>query len=421
MNLGARAKPFGISKRDVWVAYKRVKANRGAAGVDGQSIAGFEEKLEANLYKLWNRLASGSYFPPPVRRVEIPKGDGRTRPLGIPTVADRIAQMVVKNFLEPILEPHFHADSYGYRPGKSAKDALGVCRQRCWRYDWALDLDIKSFFETIDHGLLMRAVRRHTTCTWALLYIERWLSAPTQLANGSLVERTEGTPQGGVISPLLANLYLHYAFDLWMTREFPDIPFERYADDVICHCRSESDASQLKIAIERRFAACNLTLHPEKTKIVYCKDDNRREEHPKVQFDFLGYTFRPRQAKAITGTLFVGFNPGISVKSATAIRQTMRGWKLQRRSDLQLEDLARQVNPALRGWINYYGAYYRSALIKVINHFDNILSRWAMRKYKNFKHRRRNAKRWVSGIARRQPDLFSHWATLRSSRMLGAV
>jgi RNA-directed DNA polymerase len=210
MNTEERAKPFSISKRDVWDAYKRIKANRGAAGVDGQSIAEFEENLTSNLYKLWNRLASGSYFPPPVRRVEIPKSDGRTRPLGIPTVTDRIAQMVITRFLQPILEPHFHADSYGYRPKKSAKDALGVARQRCWRYDWVLDLDIKAFFDTIDHGLLMRAVRRHTRCPWALLYIQRWLNAPTQLADGSMIERTEGTPQGGVISPLLANLYLHY-------------------------------------------------------------------------------------------------------------------------------------------------------------------------------------------------------------------
>ncbi len=244
MNLKESAKPFSISKRDVWDAYERIKANRGAAGVDGQSIAEFEKNLSANLYKLWNRLASDSYFPPPVRRVEIPKGDGRTRPLGIPTVADRIAQLVAKRFLQPILESHFHADSYGYRPGKSAKEALGVARQRCWRNDWVLDLDIKAFFETIDQGLLMRAVRRHTTCGWVLLYIERWLKAPTQLADGSLIERTEGTPQGGVVSPLLANLYLHYAFDLWMVREFPSISSERYADDAICHCRSEVQAER---------------------------------------------------------------------------------------------------------------------------------------------------------------------------------
>ncbi len=353
MNVVDSAKPFGISKQDVWDAYKRVKANRGTAGVDGQSITEFEENLSANLYKLWNRLASGSYFPPPVRRVEIPKGDGRTRPLGIPTVADRIAQMVVTRFLQPILEPQFHADSYGYRPKKSAKDALAVARQRCWRYNWVLDLDIKSFFETLDHKLLMRAIRWHTTCPWVLLYIERWLKAPTKLADNSLIDRTAGTPQGGVVSPILANLYLHYAFDLWMGREFPDIPFERYADDVICHCSSEAQALRLKDAIEQRFATCYLTLHPQKTKVAYCRDDRRQITYPTVQFDFLGYTFKPRWVKGKSGDVFVGFNPGISPKSATAIRQTMRDWRLHHRSELSLEDIARRVNPVLRGWINY--------------------------------------------------------------------
>jgi group II intron reverse transcriptase/maturase len=412
MNAVSSAKSFGISKQDVWDAYKRVKANRGAAGVDGQSIAEFEENLASNLYKLWNRMASGSYFPPPVRRVEIPKGDGKTRPLGIPTVADRIAQMVVTRFLSPILEPQFHADSYGYRPKKSAKDALAVARQRCWRYDWVLDLDIKSFFETLDHKLLVRAVRRHTTCPWVLLYTQRWLTAPTKLADGSLVERTAGTPQGGVVSPILANLFLHYAFDLWMGREFPNIPFERYADDVICHCSSEAQAAHLKDAIEQRFAACFLTLHPQKTKIAYCKDDRRRGTYPVVKFDFLGYSFQPRLAKGYGGKMFVGFNPAISTKSATAIRQEMRSWRLHLRSDLALGDLAKLVNPALRGWINYYGLYYRSVLHLVMGHFNSVLARWAMRKFKRFKRRRWNAQRWVYGVIERQADLFAHWGIL---------
>jgi len=422
-NFVQSAKPFAISKRDVWEAYKRVKANRGAAGVDGVSIAEFEENLTANLYKLWNRMASGSYFPPPVRRVEIPKSDGRTRPLGIPTVADRIAQMVVTRFLQPTLESLFHADSYGYRPRKSAKDALSMAKQRCWSRDWVLDLDIKGFFDSIDHGLLMRAVRRHTTCTWALLYIERWLKAPAQMVDGTIIERTKGTPQGGVISPLLANLYLHYAFDLWMNREFPDIPFERYADDVICHCRSEEQATRLKRAIAKRFATCFLTLHPQKTKVVYCKDDRRRRPYEFVQFDFLGYTFRPRKVKSTKTGVFCGFMPGISREAAVAIRKEMRSWQLHLRSDLSLEQIAAEVNPALRGWINYYGVYFRSALIPVIDHFDHILSRWAVRKYAHFKHRRWNALRWVRGIAWRQPKFFAHWWTFRgiTRRMVGAV
>jgi RNA-directed DNA polymerase len=414
MNVSDYAKPFSISKQDVWDAYKRVKANRGAAGVDGQSISDFEENLSGNLYKLWNRLASGSYFPPPVRRVDIPKGDGKTRPLGIPTVADRIAQMVVTRFLQPILEPKFHVNSYGYRPEKSAKDALSVARQRCWKYDWVLDLDIKSFFETIDHELLMRAVRKHTTCPWVLLYIQRWLKAPTQLADGSLIERRSGTPQGGVASPVLSNLYLHYAFDLWMEREYREIPFERYADDVICHCESEEQAKRLKDAIEQRFIACHLELHPQKTKIVYCKDNRRKREYPTVQFDFLGYTFRPRLVKSRVGDFFVGFTPAISQKSAQSVRQKIRRWEIHRRNELSLEEIARRVNPALRGWINYYGNYYRSVLYHVLIHFDEYLARWAMTKYKTLRRRLKRAREWVRRIARRQPNLFAHWKAFQA-------
>lgn len=416
-----RTKSFRISKRDVWDAYKRVKANRGAAGVDGQSITEFEENLAGNLYKLWNRMASGSYFPPPVRRVEIPKGDGRTRPLGIPTVADRIAQMVVTRFLQPLLEPHFHVDSYGYRPGKSAKDALGVARQRCWSHDWVLDLDIKAFFETIDHGLLMRAVRRHTTCAWALLYIERWLKAPAQLADGSLIQRENGTPQGGVISPLLANLFLHYAFDTWMVREFPNVPFERYADDVICHCHSEAQAVRLKASIEQRFRTCCLALHPQKTKIAYCKDDRRRGCYPIVSFDFLGFAFRPRFVQSRVGTTFVGFTPAISPAAAKSIRESIRSWRLHRRSESTLEDLAHDINPVLRGWINYYGSYHRSALYRVFNYVNIYLTRWSMMKYKDLRQRRTRATEWVRRIQRRQPHLFAHWALLPQGRVMGAV
>lgn len=408
-------KPFSVSKRDVWEAYKRVKANRGAAGVDGQSIAEFEENLSSNLYKLWNRLASGSYFPPPVRRVDIPKGDGQTRPLGIPTVADRIAQMVVTRFLQPILEPQFHADSYGYRPKKSAKDALNVARQRCWSHDWVLDLDIKGFFDSIDHSLLMRAVRRHTTCPWVLLYIERWLKAPMQMAGGTLVDRTEGTPQGGVVSPLLANLYLHYAFDLWMVRENPGIQFERYADDVICHCRNEAQAERLKEAIARRFTACRLELHPQKTKIAFCKDDNRPGNYPVVQFDFLGYSFQPRRAMNRRGQMFVAFTPAISRSSAKAICQTIRGWRLHLWNSVTLGDIAREINPVVRGWIHYYGHYRRSALYRVLAPLDAYLARWAMAKYKDLRGHRTRGRDWIKRIQRRDPTLFAHWTMLSGS------
>ena len=327
-----QAKPFSIPKREVWEAFKRVKANQGAAGVDGQSIQDFEARLAANLYKLWNRLSSGSYMPPPVRRVDIPKGDEGTRPLGIPTVADRIAQEVVRRYLEPILEPVFHPDSYGYRPGRSAIDAIRTARQRCWRSDWVLDIDIKGFFDSIDHELLLRAVRKHTECAWVQLYIERWLKAPAMLNSGELVARMQGTPQGGVISPLLANLFLHYAFDTWMGRAMPGTPFERYADDIICHCRSEREAQALRRMIEDRFIACGLVLHPQKTKIVYCKDTSRTGQHATVTFDFLGYTFQPRRAKWPGGFYRAWYLPAASPSALKAIRRAVRDWSLQRRS-----------------------------------------------------------------------------------------
>jgi len=404
-----KAKPFCISKRIVWEAYKRVKANKGAAGVDEISITEFEKDMKNNLYKLWNRMSSGSYFPPPVRSVEIPKSSGGQRVLGIPTVADRIAQTVVKMYLEPKLEPHFHRDSYGYRLGKSAVQAVGVARERCWRYDWVLDMDIQGCFDNLDHELLMRAVQRHTDCRWMLLYIERWLKAPAQQPDGALVQREKGTPQGGVISPLLANLFLHYAFDEWMRRNSPYVPFERYADDAIVHCKSEKQARWLKEAIGKRLAECKLELHPEKTKIVYCKDVDRQGNYPREKFDFLGYTFRPRRSKNRWGKYFVNFTPAVSDKAAREMRRTMRGWRLHLRSDKTLEDISRMFNPILRGWINYYGRYYRSALYPTFRVLDRTLVRWATRKYKRLRGHPRRATHWLGRIARREPYLFAHW------------
>lgn len=417
-----RAKPFDIPKRVVWEAFKRVKANQGAAGVDGQSIQDFEVCLGDNLYKLWNRLSSGSYMPPPVRRVDIPKANGGTRPLGIPTVADRVAQEVARRYLEPLVEPWFHEDSYGYRPGRSAIDAIRTARQRCWRYDWVVDIDIKSFFDSIDHGLLLRAVRKHTACPWVLLYIERWLKTPAMLDDGNLVPRDRGTPQGGVISPLLANLFLHYAFDVWLRRGFPGVPFERYADDIICHCHSEREALKLLQVLDRRFAECGLGLHPEKTKVVYCRDTNRKGEHPVIQFDFLGYTFRPRLAKWRGGLYGVSFLPAAAPKALKAIRQAIRGWSLQTRSDKALDDLARMFNPYIRGWINYYSQFYKSALYSTLLRIDAFLLKWARRKFKRFRKRPKAARDWLARVIRTSPGLFAHWTLLRAGgRTLGAV
>ena len=405
----SKVKPFNISKQVVWEAYKRVKANKGAAGVDEETIAEFEEDLKDNLYKLWNRMSSGSYFPPPVRLVEIPKGKGSTRPLGIPTVTDRIGQMVVKLYLEPEIEPHFHPDSYGYRPGKSALEAVGVARKRCWWYDWVVDLDIRGFFDTIDHTLMMRAVRKHTECEWILLYIERWLKVPMQREDGELVDRDRGTPQGSVVSPLLANLFLHYGFDEWMRKTCPRIPFERYADDIVVHCVSERQAKWIKVMIERRLVQCRLELHPEKTKIVYCKDGTRGGRYGNEKFDFLGYTFRPRTSKTRSGKYFINFSPAVSNKATKKMWRDMRSWRFHRRSDKSLEDLSRICNPIVRGWINYYGQYYKSALYRTFDIFNCILKKWAMRKYKKLKGCPRRAAHWLGRLASRQPWLFAHW------------
>ena len=405
-----RAKPFCIPKRAVWEAYKRVRANHGAAGVDGQTIAEFEEDLKDNLYRLWNGMSSGSYMAPPVRRVEIPKDNGGgVRLLGIPSVADRVAQTVVKDYLEPILDACFHVDSYGYRPMKSAKEALAMARARCWRYDWVLELDIRGFFDNLSHELLLRALRRHTDCKWVLLYVERWLKAPVQLADGSLELRDKGTPQGGVVSPLLSNLFLHYVFDQWMHKHYPDIPFERYADDGICHCKTLAQAQRLRAALERRFAECHLELHPQKTRVVYCKDDDRRGTYPDHSFDFLGFAFRPRRSKNRWGKFFISFTPAVSNKAAKAMRRTLRSWALHNRSDKSLEDLARMFNPVVQGWINYYASFYKSALYPTLRHVDQVLARWAERKYKKLHGHLRRARHWLARVARTRPRLFAHW------------
>lgn len=405
-----KAKPYSISKQEVYEAYKRVKANHGAAGIDDQSIADFDRKWKDNLYKIWNRMSSGSYFPAPVRTVKIPKASGGERKLGIPTVSDRIAQMVVKSRLEPQIDPLFHPDSYGYRPGKSALDAVGQARQRCWQFDWVIDLDIKGFFDNIDHELLMRAVRKHVKEPWAILYIHRWLTAPAQDEEGRVTERGKGTPQGGVISPLLANLFLHYALDVWMRKNYPQSPFERYADDAIVHCRTEAEAQKVRAAIAARMKECGLELHPEKTKVVYCKDGNKRRRYPNEKFDFLGYGFQPRRAKSRTGKYFVGFSPAISDQASKAIRDEIRSWTLHLSNAQAIEDLSRMFNPKIRGWLQYYGRYYRSALNPLMGQLDRSLARWAERKYKKLRGHRRRANQWVARLSRRDPKLFAHWA-----------
>lgn len=398
-----------VPKALVWKAFQRVKANGGSAGVDRQSIAKFEEHLGNNLYKLWNRMASGSYFPPPVKAVPIPKKSGGVRILGVPTVADRVAQTVVKLVLEPVLEPVFDRDSFGYRPGRSALDAVALVRRRSWDYDWVVEFDIKGLFDNIDHELLLRAVRKHCTTPWVLLYVERWLKAPMETADGKRVARERGTPQGGVVSPLLANLFLHYVLDAWMRRKMPSVRFCRYADDAVIHCKSEAQAQFVLRKLATRLGECRLELHPEKTRIVYCQDINRQRTYPTVQFTFLGYTFRPRKAVDKYGRVYVNFSPGVSREALTAMRQTVRGWHLQLMNDKELRDLSNMFGPVLRGWSNYYGRFYPSALKPLWRHVNDYLVRWMQRKYKRLARGVIRAARALGRVAERMPRAFVHW------------
>jgi RNA-directed DNA polymerase len=411
---GPEGKSFQIPKQLVWEAYRRVKANKGAAGVDGQSLADFEEDLRNNLYRIWNRMSSGTYFPPPVKAVEIPKPNGGgTRILGVPTVADRIAQTVVALRLEARTESIFHPDSYGYRLRKSAHDALRKCRERCWRKDWVLDLDIRKFFDSLDHDLVIRTVEANTTDKWVLLYVRRWVKAPLQLPDGTLQERDKGTPQGSAVSPVLANLFLHYAFDMFLDREFPAVEFERYADDAVVHCVTERQARQVREALTARLAELGLELHPGKTKIVYCKDSLRHGEHDTVAFTFLGYSFRPRQVKGKNGQIFTSFTPAISPEALKAKGQMVRGWRLHMRTGASLDELAAAINPIVAGWIGYYGLFGRKVLNQLLRRVNTYLTRWARRKYKRLRSYKR-FHRWWTGLIDREPGLFIHWELTRA-------
>ena len=400
-------KEYAISQEEVMLAWMRVRAKGGVGGVDGESIKSFEEKLSGNLYKLWNRMSSGSYHPKAVQRVEIPKGDGKLRPLGIPTIYDRVAQEVVRARLEPTMEKIFHRDSYGFRPAKSAPEAVRSCRERCWEYDWVLDVDIQKFFDTIDHELMMKAVKHHTTEKWMVLYIERWLKAPIQHRDGRREESQRGTPQGGVISPLLANLYLHYAFDTWMGRSFPEVKFERYADDIVIHCESKEQSEQIERELAARLQECSLTLHPEKTKVVYCKDGTRKGTYPTKKFTFLGYTFQPRKARnQYTKKDFLRFLPAVSTSAGKKFRTSLKAYRIFEMMHLDLHELAAQLNPRIRGWYGYFSHFHRSALSRMNDWLDGAITRWLRRKY---------ATTWgkacslLEHIARHEPKRFAHW------------
>jgi RNA-directed DNA polymerase len=403
-------KPFDISKAEVWRAWLKVRANKGAAGVDGVSLEAFEADLKNNLYKIWNRMSSGSYFPPPVKAVEIPKDHGRgTRLLGVPCIGDRVAQTVVAARIEAVAEPVFHPGSFGYRPGRGALDAVAACRENCWRYDWVIDLDIRQFFDSVPRDLIMRAVQARVDLPWVILYVRRWLAAPVKMPDGTVAERDRGTPQGSSVSPVLVNLFMHYAFDAWLAREYPGCPFERFADDAVIHCRTQRQAREVLAALAQRMEQVGLILHPGKTKIVYCKDGYRRQpwEGP-VAFTFLGYTFRARPMQDKHGRRFTGYGPAISKDALAAKGDIARAWKLARKTTLTLADLTAWINPVVRGWMNYYGRFGRSELYPLLARINHYIQRWLRDKYRRFRRTTALRAAWKR-VTRQSPGLFAHW------------
>jgi group II intron reverse transcriptase/maturase len=405
-----KGKTQPVTMQQVQEAYKKVKRNGGAGGVDGQSLADYDTDKVNNLYKLWNRLASGSYHPEAVRTVEIPKSDGSKRKLGIPTITDRIAQQVVKDVLEPRMEKIFHKDSYGYRPHKSAHDAIGQCRERCFSHPYVLDLDIKGFFDNINHELMLQILHYYVSEKWILLYVERWLKSPIRGTDGQDVARTQGTPQGGVISPLLANMFLHVVFDSWISHHYASLKWERYADDIIIHCWSKTSAQELQQAVERRLETMGLTAHPEKTKIVYCKNERRKEDYPINSFTFLGYSFQPRRCANRAGVLFLGFTPSLSPKAAQHIRDEVRKYRIHRAVHLELPQIAALFESKLRGWIWYYGKFTSSGIGTLLQDwFNEQLGRWVKNKYKTCRGSLTNGMNKLKEIYKSFPSLFIHW------------
>ena len=401
-------KTVPIEYYDVAKAYQKVRKGGKAVGIDQQSWADFDKEPERNLYVIWNRLASGSYHPQPVREVEIPKKDGSKRKLGIPTLRDRIAQQVVKDYMEKRIDKLFHENSYGYRPLKSAHQAIEQVRQNTFGFDWVLDMDISKFFDEVDHDLTLKAVSHVMEEKWVLMYVERWLKMPVQKQDGTVEPKQgKGTPQGGVISPLLANLYLHFAMDKWLSNHYPTIRFVRYADDVVIHCSTHQQAEQVKEALINRLAEVKLRVNESKTHIAYCKDYRRKESHEKVKFEFLGFSYQPRARKSKRdGKNFMAFTAEISPTNKKRIIQTIRELGVWRDTRVEIQSIAAQLNAKLRGWINYYGLYSKRSLRRALLKVEERLVKWLRKKHKAGT---RKAIAKLKVIRRENPELFYHW------------
>ena len=410
MIFNEQTKSIPITKMMVWEAYKKVRSNKGSAGVDQQTLDDFNKVRSKELYKIWNRLTSGSYFPPEVKRVEILKQGGKIRPLGVPTVKDRIAQQVIKSYLEPRFEAEFLENSYGYRPNKSAHAAVKKVQENVRKYSWVIDLDIKEFFENVNHELLFKALKLHVSEKWVLLYIRRWLEASVQLPDGTLLLTSgNGTPQGGVISPLLANLFMHYCFDKWLIIHYPEVQMVRYADDIIVHCRTHQESTRLLAVIKQRLSECGLTAHPKKTKVVYCKKSGRNLKGFPVQFDFLGFSFRPIRMNLKKGGSFLQFDCIMSRKSKVRITQELFKLNFHNMTQRTIQDLAILLNPKIRGWLNYYGKINRRCLRPVFYYLHHRMIKWILNKYKRFKRSKVKAVGWLRWVYNSYPNLFYHW------------
>jgi RNA-directed DNA polymerase len=401
-------KTIPIEYEWVLAAYQKVKKGGKASGIDNESWKDFDKKMESNLFVIWNRLSSGSYYPQAVREVEIPKKDGKKRKLGIPTLRDRIAQQVVKEYMEKRIDKIFHKNSYGYRPLKSAHQAIEEVRQNCYKQDWVIDMDIKSFFDEIDHELMLKAVTHVMEEKWVKMYIERWLKMPVKKSDGTIEEKQgKGTPQGGVISPLLANLYLHFTLDMWLSKHYPAISFVRYADDIVIHCKSEAEAREVFEAIRNRLAETKLQIKEEKTKIVYCKDYRRKENYDNVKFDFLGFSYQPRRRKSkVDGKSYMAFTAEICQSNKKKIVEVIRDERVLKYSQVEITDIAHRLNPKIRGWINYYGRYSKRSLRRILMHIDVRIIKWIRKKYKI--GNRKSYKR-LKIIRQENPKMFYHW------------